>query len=271
MLQTYPYLMKYQNKSVSSNKLSRYKALILDVDGTLVPNRRDGMPSQKVIDSIGKVRDNIHVGLATSRPIFLISNIVRQLKLSGPSIVSGGAQVIDITTNKVWYRQPVEREDIFRVHQIVKSFDLKVHIDTDEIQIQVNRKSDVPSETILGMFIPNVDPNRLEQLRKAIDSITTLSTHPTPSWITGKLCLSVYHAKATKQYGIFEVAKVLGITTHEIIGVGDGENDFPLLMACGLKVAMGNAGNDLKSIADYIAPPIEEDGVADVINKFILT
>ena len=41
-------------------------------------------------------------------------------------------------------------------------------------------------------------------------------------------------------------------------------------MACGLKVAMGNAVDDLKAIADYIAPTVDEDGVADVINKFIL-
>lgn len=45
---------------------------------------------------------------------------------------------------------------------------------------------------------------------------------------------------------------------------------MPLLMACGLRVAMGNAVEDLKAIADYIAPPVENDGVADVIEKFIL-
>lgn len=77
-------------------------------------------------------------------------------------------------------------------------------------------------------------------------------------------------AQAIKQHGILEVAEMLGISTHEIIGVGDGYNDFPLLMACGLKVAMGNAVSDLKEIADYIAPTVEEDGVADVIEEFVL-
>lgn len=41
-------------------------------------------------------------------------------------------------------------------------------------------------------------------------------------------------------------------------------------MACGLKVAMGNAVQDLKEIADYIAPSVDEDGIADVIEKFVL-
>ena len=65
-------------------------------------------------------------------------------------------------------------------------------------------------------------------------------------------------------------ATFVRIEQYEIIGVGDGYNDFPLLMACGLKVAMGNATEDLKEIADYIAPTVDEDGVADVIEKFVL-
>ena len=82
--------------------------------------------------------------------------------------------------------------------------------------------------------------------------------------------MSIQHVEATKQHAIFEVAKLLHIDTHEIIGVGDGYNDFPLLMACGLKVAMGNAVPELKAIADYIAPTIDEDGVSDIIEKFVL-
>lgn len=41
-------------------------------------------------------------------------------------------------------------------------------------------------------------------------------------------------------------------------------------MACGLKVAMGNAVKELKEIADFIAPTVEQDGLATVIEKFIL-
>ena len=55
-----------------------------------------------------------------------------------------------------------------------------------------------------------------------------------------------------------------------MIAIGDGPNDFPMLMAAGFKVAMGNASDDLKAIADYIAPTVEKDGVVDVIEKFIL-
>ncbi|KKS86821.1 MAG: hypothetical protein UV61_C0006G0022 [Candidatus Gottesmanbacteria bacterium GW2011_GWB1_43_11] len=75
---------------------------------------------------------------------------------------------------------------------------------------------------------------------------------------------------ASKLHGIHRVSQLLPVEPHEIIGVGDGYNDFPLLMACGLKIAMGNAVPDLKAIADFVAPGVEEDGVAVVIEKFIL-
>lgn len=248
----------------------KYKALMFDIDGTLFPVRagKDGMPSQKVTEAINKASKKIHVGVATSRPIFIAEHIVRYLNLSGPSIIHGGALITDIIKKKIYYRQPIEREDIFLVYKILKKFGLPFLIDLKDKAIRM--KGILPDEDILGMYTPEVEPTEAGRVRKAIDRIPTISTHLTPSWKIGKICISISHARATKQHAIFEVAKILGITTHEIIGVGDGGNDLPLLMGCGLRIAMGNAVEDLKEIADYIALSVEEDGVADVIEKFVL-
>ena len=113
-------------------------------------------------------------------------------------------------------------------------------------------------------------PNLVDDIIAKISHAPTISVHKIPSWQKGKVDIHVSHIAGTKQHGILQVAKILGINTHEIIGIGDGGNDLPLLMACGLKVAMGNAFEDLKEIADYIAPSVEKDGVAHVIEKFIL-
>ena len=50
---------------------------------------------------------------------------------------------------------------------------------------------------------------------------------------------------------------------------GDGFNDLPMIEYAGLGVAMANAPDDLKKLADYIAPSCDEDGLVDVINRFI--
>lgn len=241
---------------------------MLDLDGTIIPNKLDGMPSEKVMAAISKASKILHVCLASSRPVFLMRHIFDHLKLSGPSITNGGAQVIDFTLGKTYYRQPVEQKDILPAYKIAQKFKLPLIADNDHQEIKI--LGTVPTEDILGMYIYAIEPFIIDKLKKEIDSISTLSSHITPSWTRGKFTLSISHIKASKQHGVFEVAKILNITTHEIIGVGDGGNDLPLLMACGLKVAMGNAVQDIKEIADYIAPTIEEDGVADVIEKFII-
>ncbi len=50
------------------------------------------------------------------------------------------------------------------------------------------------------------------------------------------------------------------------MAVGDSYNDFPLLEASGVKVAMGNASPELKAIADYVVRPIDQNGMIDVLD-----
>ena len=64
--------------------------------------------------------------------------------------------------------------------------------------------------------------------------------------------------------------KGVGIKQDEVICVGDAGNDKHMIEYAGLGVAMGNATDDIKEIANYITRTNDEDGVAHVINKFIL-
>ena len=50
---------------------------------------------------------------------------------------------------------------------------------------------------------------------------------------------------------------------------GDQDNDIEMLLAAGVKVAMGNATEDLKKIADYITETVDNDGVPAAVSKFI--
>ena len=62
----------------------------------------------------------------------------------------------------------------------------------------------------------------------------------------------------------------MDVNLDEVVAVGDWINDVPLLMAAGLKIAMGNAHNDLKAIADYVTLDAEEHGLAAAVRKFLL-
>ncbi|HHX55014.1 MAG TPA: HAD-IIB family hydrolase, partial [Clostridiales bacterium] len=72
-----------------------------------------------------------------------------------------------------------------------------------------------------------------------------------------------------KGVGLSLIAQHLGIRQEEIIAVGDAGNDIAMIKYAGLGVAMGNATDDVKEIADYITLTNEEDGVAHLIEKFM--
>ena len=67
------------------------------------------------------------------------------------------------------------------------------------------------------------------------------------------------------------LAAHLGLRPEEVVAVGDWKNDISLLSAAGLSIAMGNAHEELKNIADFITLDVEEHGLAAAIRKFILT
>jgi HAD superfamily hydrolase (TIGR01484 family) len=73
-----------------------------------------------------------------------------------------------------------------------------------------------------------------------------------------------------KASGLLEICKLLGIKMSEVVAIGDSLNDVAMIRAAGLGVAMGNAQEEVKKIADLVTAENVEDGVAKVIENFVL-
>lgn len=245
-----------------------YKAILSDVDGTLVSGKNGMIPTDNIIDSIKNAHNSIHIGLSTARPLNMLKELVACLELTGPSIVNGGAQIVDVVSGETLWERPLLVKELNIIFEKLYNLKIPFVINDDGMDI-------IPSDS----YKPNkpfsiatlaISPDDAEEVVKAVFEIPNVSTHKF-AWDLGRtMGVSINHINATKKFAVLEVAKILSIDTSEIIGVGDSENDFPLLMACGLKVAMGNAPDDLKEIADYIAPSVFDDGVATVIEKFVI-
>lgn len=246
----------------------KYKALMLDVDGTLARSQERTLPTEKVCEAIHLAKDKIYIGIATGRPFFLIEDIVSHLDLSGPSVVNDGGIVMDVISKKVYYEKLIPPDVLHQIFAILLKYKIGffIHDDTQDVPYAQNYKPYKP----FSIFTVGVSEDVAEEAYQELLTLPSFHITKYISWINGLTGILINHAEATKQHGIFEVAKILKIKPEEIIGVGDGYNDFPLLMACGLKIAMGNAVPELKEIADYVAPSVENDGVAHIIQKFIL-
>ena len=266
----YCYIAVLLEKQFNNLTMKQFKALITDVDGTLIENGREAIPSKAMIEAVRRASELIHVGVATSRPLYMLNNIFGPLNLSGPSIINGGAQVIDAKTKKILWRRNIAEEDFFKAVEIIQKFNLPFFIQEGQPEDVYYSPGYQPDEKVLQIALVGLEEKTARSLRRKLKVISGLGIHLVPDWVKNRVGIIITHAEATKQYGIFQVAKILGIDTKEIIGVGDGYNDFPLLLACGLKVAMGDAPEDLKAIADIVVPPATKDGLVEVINQYIL-
>lgn len=250
-----------------------YKAIIADIDGTIVPVKIDALPSPKVKEAIQKATEKgITFSLATGRPFGLVEYLVDYLQLKSPIIIDNGAAIYSAETKQSIYDALLDTEEANKIIKIVHKYTKKFHVST--VSENLFSIESIPSESKVRKFvIHGLIPQKAEKLIEEVEK-KFKNLHVTKASANeGKEFLDVYisHASATKQVAILELAKILGIETEEIIAIGDHYNDFPLFMACGFKVAMGNAVDDLKAIADYVAPSVEEDGVAHVIEEFILS
>lgn len=245
----------------------KFKALICDFDGTLVPYGKSHMPSENVLAALNRASEKVFIGLATGRPLFGLKHVLKELPLNSPCIINGGAQIYDPVTRQIVKEFPLDKNDLEKL--TAKILELKLPLIINDGTQDYRIKNSLPKKALAGV-IYGISEYQAEQVLNFSHLLPTIALHKLPGWKKGLFELNINHVSATKQHGIYEIAKILNINTHEIISVGDSYNDFPLLMASGLKVAMGNAFADLKEIADYIAPSVANDGVVDVINKFIV-
>ena len=247
----------------------KYKALMLDLDGTTVPFFSD-VVSPQVKKKIHEAHAFVTVSIVTGRLLHQVGPIMDQLDITGPCVINNGSQLYDPVQKKVTYQLNIPKE---RIEDIT----IALQAITPNFVISDGLGKEYPAsewstiDPIVSIYIP---PGQSKEVIAAIAETMQKFPDITTNRMTGNAqgdeCIEVVNAKGTKQYGIYEVAKMLKIDTHEIIGVGDSYNDFPLLMACGLKIAMGNAVQELKNVADFIAPSVQDDGVATIIDKFIL-
>jgi 5-amino-6-(5-phospho-D-ribitylamino)uracil phosphatase len=246
----------------------KYSSIFLDIDGTTIVPGIENTPSEKVTRTIKKcIANNIPVCFATSRTLEGVKKIIQYLGLSGFHVISSGSQIYDARLKKITSEKYIHEQTIRKILGIADRYGKSVLLFDGKKDFVFDRIH-MP-EKVVSMYFPQLEIDVSKQMQNELRFIPEISWNRMDAWENQYECLDIVDRFASKYYGIVEVANMLGLNLQEVIGVGDGYNDFELLKACGLKVAMGNAVPELKQIADYIAPSVEEDGVADVIERYI--
>ncbi|MEI8376901.1 MAG: Cof-type HAD-IIB family hydrolase [bacterium] len=259
------------------------KLLALDIDGTIL--KKDYTLSQNVKNAVKKaVNVGVKVVLVTGRMHSATTFIAEELELDAPIITYSGALVQDL--QKVFCQNLIPDSLAKQVFKELRTFDVQTNL-----YIEDEIFSEVETDTLIEYcekrklqykiksfdeFI-NIQANKILAIGKTPEATNEVLEY-LQSKFPNDLCVvkslptfcEIISKDASKGKAILYLAKNWGIQPDEIMAVGDQDNDIELLKAAKVKVAMGNATEGLKAVANYIAPSVEDDGVVDAIEKFIL-
>ncbi len=274
------------------------KVIVLDIDGTLVNN--DKKISQATKDALLKVqeKENVKLILASGRPTRGLSYLAQELEMDkhhGFLISFNGSKIIDAQSQEVLYNQTMDVKTAKEVLNHLKKFDVRPIIDKDDY-MYVNNVYDcyIPFNGEIVNIIEiesrearyklcEVD-DLAEFLDYPLNKILTAAPYdylkdnyqamyePFKDRLNGMFTSEVFFEftdkNVDKAQALEKVLLPLGYKKEEIMAIGDGQNDKSMIEFAGHGIAMGNAIDEVKEIADYISLSNEEDGVAHVVYKY---
>lgn len=265
-----------------------YELIAVDMDGTLLNHQKEiSEVNQKAIAAARELGKKVVI--ATGRPLVGIRRYLEQLKMVTDEdyvIAFNGALVQTAETGRVIAMKTLTWQDYQDLYEV--SLKLGVHIhalterhvttpvanpytdveaDINLIETEILPVKDVPKDyTIVKvMFV-----DEAEKLDAAFEEL--------PLWVLEKytivrsaeIFLEFLDNSVNKGTGVAAVAQELGLKREQVICVGDAGNDLDMIKYAGLGVAMENAFDYVKESADFITHSNENDGVAHVIQQYML-
>jgi len=197
----------------------KYKALMIDLDGTTVPHFTNDV-SVRVAQAIDRAQKKLTVCLVTGRPLASALPLIEKLYIDGPCVVLNGAQIYDPKSKETIYQLFMSYEDTRFAYNAIYNL-------SDNIMVY-DGKHDFPAskwkelERVVSFYLYDISPELVQMIAKTFEHHPTLTTNRMLGSKPGLETIEIIHEKATKQFGIYQVAKLLNINTHDIIGVGDG-------------------------------------------------
>lgn len=244
-----------------------YEAIIFDLDGTAIPNTQDVLPSQRTVDAIRLAEQSFKLCAATGRPITNAKKILDALGLVDPCIISAGTEIVNPQSGEVLWEFDIEADDVQAVLEVCKPYPYELLVRNE----LVGEGSPAAQHQIDGpvnvMYLMQCEEAEATTILDKLSQIPAISASGVPSWTGKDVDIHITHRDATKEHAIAKLLELIGVKKEKAIGVGDANNDIHLFKAVGLKVAMGNATDQLKAQADVVCDTVDNDGLAKFIEE----
>ncbi|MEQ6377733.1 HAD family hydrolase [Bacillaceae bacterium S4-13-58] len=253
------------------------RAVFIDMDGTLLTASNNISSRNK--EAINRlINQGVKVFLATGRHYEVTAPYHKELGLRTPMICLNGASIHDAQTGRAMYINPV-RLDEERFHHLTAEHPCNVIIHTENGILCKETSEEIVYWTKVGQTPPRyIGDLRLANYQDALKySVRTGGSSPELSkmfekeakvinWNDGFELVAPFTSKWS---AIKKLLLAFRINPSEVVGIGDGPNDIEMLSHVGTGVAMGNASEEVKSVADFVTGHHENDGLAEFIELYL--
>lgn len=266
------------------------KLVAIDIDGTLVTDNKEVTPAVKSAISAAKAQ-GVHIVLCTGRPLPGVHRYLDELELNDNDdyvITYNGSLVQESLSGKKISSHTLSYEDFLEIETMSRRLNVHLHTITDEAIYTANR--DISYYTVNEAFWVKM-PLRYRTVQEMTPELNIIKMMyiDEPDYLTEVInripadfakkytmvrsdtfYYEILNRDASKGAGLKALAAHLQLAPEEVMAIGDNENDLSMIEFAGTGVAMGNAVDTVKAAADIVAPSNEEDGVAHIIQEYVL-
>lgn len=260
--------------------------LVLDIDGTIF--KKDYTITDTLKNALQRlVKNGIKVVLCTGRMYAATKCIAEEIGLNTPVICYQGGLIKNFYDNSDTICETTMQANL--ALEIVKELKkrgvffnlyindhLIVERDCDYIEEYVRARNLSYKVVENCEILDYTGVNKILAIDNDTDLISNLQKEMAEKYkdtlyvvkSTPRFC-EFSNINATKGNAVRFLAEMWNINKSEIMACGDNDNDIEMLLAAGTKVAMGNATDGLKEIADFVTDTVDNDGVVKAIDKYI--
>ena len=272
------------------------KLIATDLDGTFVDDQKQLIP-ENVQAFAECAAQGIQIVPTTGRTIVGVQDEIKNLPGVQYVITSNGATVVDLKNNTFISKCLMKPQTVLKIMELAQNseddimydayvdgigytkqafWDNLLHYVPNPAILDLVRKTrkpvpdsieyikslNVDIEKINLFFVTEEARVRMRKVLAEIPEVIVSSSLPNN--------LEINAVGADKGGALLRLAEILGICREETMAFGDGENDISMLRMAGFGVAMENAEDHIKAVADHITVTNNEAGVAVALRKFVL-
>jgi len=231
------------------NKLGRVKLVVSDVDGTLTVSRSSFVLSCEAIEAISMLEQHgIAVGLASGNSLPVLAGLGRYLGTSGPVIAENGCVVM------------IRRGDV--VPLCSKSAREAAEVVSKELGLEPSWQNRFRMYDY-ALMVADYPREKIRELTAKANEILRKRGYDDFYAFTSGFAIHIHPAEADKGTALKYVASRLGLPLEMVAAIGDSSLDIALLKAAGVRVAVGDADDELKHVADLVMKGFAGKGFAE--------